>query len=44
MLTILGLVLYRVANGGWRDAEGYYVAPLATLILDFGLLLLWLHT
>lgn len=34
MLTLFGLALYRLANGGWREAEENIGALVAVLLLD----------
>lgn len=46
MLTLLGVVLYRVANGSWREAETLIAVLVATVILDtfsISFLIWWLQ-
>lgn len=38
MLTLLGLILYRVANGNWREAEEN-IGGLAAALLLYALLI-----
>lgn len=34
MFTLLGVAMYRVANGGWREAEAYLAVLVAAVVVD----------